>query len=182
MISVRAGFYGKLPARGDFLRQGLPRKVAQAWDGWVERVLPVARCELDGDWYGNWEALRPWRFLLAPGLCGEALLSGVWFASSDSVGRPFPLLLAAQGVLLTDGFLDAAEAVAADAIRGDVSPDDLIAALGSHAEPRVIPDRITVPARDRQARWWRGDRLASNEDLETPGWPDATAFMEMVRS
>lgn len=183
MIPVRAGFYGKLPARGDFLRRGLSRPVAQAWDDWVERVLPAARCALGGDWSDSWKALRPWRFRLAPGLCGEALLSGVWLASCDRIGRPFPLLLAAQGVMLRDGFLDTAEALAWEAIHGTVAPDDLIAALRNPAQLWRLPDQTAITAPDSgQTRWWRGGRRSPDEYLETRGWPDAAVFREMVRS
>ena len=31
----RRGFYGKLPARGDFVRAALPRDFTDRWDAWL---------------------------------------------------------------------------------------------------------------------------------------------------
>ena len=38
-LDVRVGFYGKLPSRGDFLRESLPRDFVEAWDAWWQRGL-----------------------------------------------------------------------------------------------------------------------------------------------
>ena len=37
------GFFGKLPARGDFVRAGLPRDFVDPWDAWLQRVLAGSR-------------------------------------------------------------------------------------------------------------------------------------------
>src|SRR5947207_3288877 len=36
------GFCGKLPARGDFVGSGLPRRFAEAWHDWLQAVLAAA--------------------------------------------------------------------------------------------------------------------------------------------
>jgi type VI secretion system protein ImpM len=175
---IRVGFYGKLPARGDFLRQRLPRTIATAWDGWLEAVLPLARSRLDQGWEGTWVALKPWRFSLGPGLCGERGLSGVWLASADRAGRPFPFLLAAVDWWPTPACLDAAEALGTAAVCGTLAPEDLAAALRRDLWPDPAPRSVPAAA---QARWWRADRGSSEDALQTPGWPDAEAFLEMLR-
>ena len=45
---VVAGFYGKLPARGDFVRAGLPRDFTDPWDDWLQSVIAGSRA-LVGD-------------------------------------------------------------------------------------------------------------------------------------
>ena len=36
---ARAGLFGKLPARGDFVRENLPRDFTDSWDAWWQRGL-----------------------------------------------------------------------------------------------------------------------------------------------
>ena len=36
-----SGFWGKLPARGDFVRAGLPRSFVEPWDAWLQSALQV---------------------------------------------------------------------------------------------------------------------------------------------
>ena len=177
MTTAKAGFYGKLPARGDFLRDTLPRTAAAAWDGWMQAVLPVAQARLNGGWTETWSMVRPWRFWLGAGLCGDACLSGVWLASADRTGRPFPFLLAAQAAAPTERFLAAAETLAVKAVEGSVTPEELSRALRSD----LRPEAATAPAPQCdgvRARWWR----AAGGERESSGWPDADAFVEMVRS
>jgi type VI secretion system protein ImpM len=38
-----AGLFGKLPARGDFVRENLPRDFTDGWDGWWQRGLGEVR-------------------------------------------------------------------------------------------------------------------------------------------
>ena len=37
------GFCGKLPARGDFVKSGLPRRFVEPWHDWMQRVLAASR-------------------------------------------------------------------------------------------------------------------------------------------
>ncbi|WP_053080269.1 type VI secretion system-associated protein TagF [Methylobacterium variabile] len=177
VTTAKAGFYGKLPARGDFLRDTLPRTAAAAWDAWMQAVLPVAQARLSGGWTETWSMLRPWRFWLGAGLCGEACLSGVWIASADRIGRPYPFLLAAQAAAPTERFLAAAETLAVRAVEGTVTPEQLSRALRSDLRPEAAA-AFALQCDGARARWWR----AAGDERESSGWPDADAFVEMVRS
>lgn len=91
--SRRVGWWGKLPARGDFVGRGLPPRWRSDWDDWLQRGLVLASAELDG------AALRarlagfaPWRYLALPA-SGE-IWCGILVPSHDRVGRAFPLTLA----------------------------------------------------------------------------------------
>ncbi len=44
--AIPVGFFGKLPARGDFVRQGLPRSFTDTWDAWVAGALAGSRDRL----------------------------------------------------------------------------------------------------------------------------------------
>jgi type VI secretion system protein ImpM len=90
----RLGFYGKLPARGDFLGRRLPRAFIDPWDGWLQEAIGTSREQLGDEWLPRYLEAPLWRFALGPGLCGEAAVTGVMMPSVDRVGRYFPLALA----------------------------------------------------------------------------------------
>lgn len=119
------GWFGKLPAQGDFLRGGMADPLVQRFAGWLEEASEA--CHRAG--------ARPAaavRFAWRP--AGEArLLVGTLRDSVDKVGRPFPLSIfaAAGGAGLAagfpglpaawDGFLGAAEALLAEAAALDAA-------------------------------------------------------------
>ena len=87
-----AGFFGKLPATGDFVWRGLPDAFRKAWDAWLTRhIAPLQRDGRDFPSGGL-------RFRLPS---GGHLAAGVILPSEDSAERLFPLSL----VLLADGDL-----------------------------------------------------------------------------
>jgi type VI secretion system protein ImpM len=110
-MSVRPGLFGKLPAHGDFVRRNLPRSFVAPWDAWLSEGVLAAPDAV-------WEV---WRFHLAPGLCGPAAATGVVAPSADSVGRRFPLTLAALDLALIppESWFTALEALAASPLDAD---------------------------------------------------------------
>src|SRR5229473_1881218 len=95
-LSIAAiGFCGKLPARGDFVTSGLPRRFTEAWHDWLQPVLAASRRALGEDWLAAWLEAPIWRFALSPGICGPDAVLGLWMPSVDRVGRYFPLTFAA---------------------------------------------------------------------------------------
>lgn len=79
-----AGFFGKLPATGDFVWRGLPDAFRKAWDAWLTRhIAPLQRDGLVFPPAGL-------RFRLPS---GGHLAAGVILPSKDSAGRRFPLSL-----------------------------------------------------------------------------------------
>ena len=92
---ARAGLFGKLPARGDFIREDLPRDFVDAWDGWWQRGLADTQRMAREDWRAAWLEAPVWRFVLPPGLCGRHGVLGLWMPSVDKAGRFFPLTIAA---------------------------------------------------------------------------------------
>jgi type VI secretion system protein ImpM len=89
----RVSWWGKLPARADFVGRGLPARWRSDWDGWLQRGLALAASTLEG------AALRerlgtfaPWRYLALPAP-GE-VWCGIIVPSHDRVARAFPLTVA----------------------------------------------------------------------------------------
>jgi type VI secretion system protein ImpM len=182
-----AGFYGKIPARGDFVRFGLPRGFIEAWDGWLREVLAASQTTLGGDWLPAWLEAPVWRFALAPGLAGSEGALGLWMPSVDQAGRYFPLTLAAicpRALALRDagGFLDAVERAGREAIAADLSPQALaervVAALSAPAAEAGVAGEIFPSA---GALWWSaGAPRRPAYTFATAGLPSAGAFLAML--
>jgi type VI secretion system protein ImpM len=88
------GFYGKLPALGDFVQRRLPAAFIHPWDQWLQEGLATSRAQLGGDWLDLYLTSPLWRFALSPGIAGQGAWTGVLMPSVDRVGRYFPLTLA----------------------------------------------------------------------------------------
>jgi type VI secretion system protein ImpM len=157
------GWYGKIPALGDFASRRLAPGFIAFWDAWLQRQVLASRA-LPGE--GRQAACGlgpPWRFLLLPGVCGAGCWAGLLAPSRDKVGRAFPLTIALglapqpdtiAGVLAADDWFDALDAIALAAREGASSPEQLDAALLDTPGPGV-----GVQAADDAARalgqWWR---------------------------
>ncbi len=101
---IAAGFFGKLPARGDFVSRNLSPGFVRAWDAWLSASLADGRRALADTFLQRYLLAPVWRFALAPGLAGANGWIGVLATSVDAVGRCFPLTIAAElpdGVPLT---------------------------------------------------------------------------------
>ncbi len=92
----RIGFFGKLPARGDFLTRGVPPEVLTPWEKWLEAAMGGARQQLGQTWLQVYERASVWRFWVGGGLMG-APITGVLAPSVDRVGRRFPLTFVLTG-------------------------------------------------------------------------------------
>ena len=122
-----AGFFGKLPATGDFVWRGLPDAFRKHWDAWLTRhIAPRPRA-------GPRVPAGPHRWRLPS---GGRLAAGVILPSQDSAGRQFPLslLLIANGDMSQaqiDPWCDAALQLSPEAL----SPDDLWQVLDALPAP-----------------------------------------------
>jgi type VI secretion system protein ImpM len=94
MASLPAGYFGKLPSRGDFIQANLPADFVAAWDQWLQSVIVQAQAELGDDWRAAYLAMPIWHFALSGNICGDAPMVGILVTSVDSAGRYFPVTLA----------------------------------------------------------------------------------------
>jgi type VI secretion system protein ImpM len=103
------GLFGKLPAHGDFIRRGLPGAFLDPWDAWLSAAMLAMEAETltaGDDWPLVWASAPALRFHLPPGACGPLAAAGVLLPSMDSVGRRFPLTLAAVAAATPAATLD----------------------------------------------------------------------------
>ena len=63
-MTVIAGFYGKLPARGDFVRGALPRDFTDRWDAWLAPAIAGSRERMGEAWLPAFLEAPVWRFAL----------------------------------------------------------------------------------------------------------------------
>lgn len=93
MMAPYAGYWGKLPAHGDFLRAGFPDAVVQRLDHWISTQLQKSRKRHGAAFERLWHAAPGWHFTLRPGTLDPACaVTGLWTPSIDSVGRCFPFI------------------------------------------------------------------------------------------
>ncbi|MDL9997176.1 type VI secretion system-associated protein TagF [Variovorax sp. J22P240] len=173
--SRRVSWYGKLPARGDFVGRGLPARWRSDWDGWLQRGLALAATTPDA------AALRerlstfaPWRYVALP-TPGE-IWCGIITASHDRVGRAFPLTLAErfntppspdEGASRLASLLDAVA-------EGPEALEAAIAALPPRPEQDFKPAEPWPPA--PASLWWP---LAAAHDVvaRPAAWPPEPALL-----
>lgn len=93
---IDVGFYGKVPARGDFVSRRLPRSFVEPWDLWLQASLTASREVLGETWLDRYLTAPLWRFALSSDVCGPDAYAGVLMPSVDQVGRYFPLTVAAN--------------------------------------------------------------------------------------
>ncbi len=88
------GWFGKLPARGDFVARRLPRDLVRRWDAWLSAAMPAAARRCGDGWPEAFRAMPSWRFAAAAGRLGPQVVVGMMRPSVDRVGRAFPLTVA----------------------------------------------------------------------------------------
>lgn len=132
------GFYGKLPATGDFVTRRLPGDFVRVWDRWLaQHIVPLFGLD-------TWPDNMALRFLAGPASFGAS--AGIVLQSADRVGRQFPLSVVARlseaplRLAYADAWFEVIEEAAFAAQRGELTPDELDAALITLPAPLVEPD------------------------------------------
>ncbi len=187
------GWFGKLPSRGDFVSRRLPPVFIDGWDTWLQRELVRSRQTFGADWLPAFLVAPVRRFWLAPGVLGTTSWCGVWMPSVDSVGRHFPLVVAAAQapaaeswrVALADpGWFDELDAVARRVLDLPFEVDDLERALaGLRATPtagETLPDalaQLSPPG----ALWWCEGAAVASQFLQTASLPRDADFDLLLR-
>jgi type VI secretion system protein ImpM len=153
-------YYGKLPARGDFIGRRLPRETVAQWDDWLQQGLAESRQALGAAWLDLYLTAPLWRFVLPAGLCGPSPLAGVLMPSVDKVGRTFPMMLAlelalddepaavAQG---SSAWFEAIEHLALAALADDFSLDRLDLPVAAPTAVAVRPPTVARAAVEETA-------------------------------
>lgn len=91
--SAEVVYFGKLPARGDFLRNGDAHGLTHRLDEWLSRgIEQLAR---DPRWKEVYDQARSASFAFL-GVRSRAIVAGHLLASSDASGRRFPFVAVGQ--------------------------------------------------------------------------------------
>ena len=132
---ILPGFYGKMPAAGDFVTRRLPGDFVRVWDRWLaQHIVPLFGVE-------TWPTGTALRFLAGPGAFGAS--AGIVLQSADRVGRQFPLSVVARlpeaplKLAYSDGWFNGIEAAGFAAQRGELTPDELDTAVAALPVPLV---------------------------------------------
>ncbi len=172
MNALAVGFYGKLPELGDFVQRALRSDFISVWDQWAQQCLDTSRAALGDEWLDAYLTSPLWRFALPSGLAGPHCYAGVMVPSVDSVGRYFPLTIAAalsDHALPLPALLDnvrwfqQVEAIVHGVLDSQITdPDALASALGEtrtllratmdpplRQQPSVVNGRPILLASDR---------------------------------
>ncbi|MCA0023961.1 MULTISPECIES: type VI secretion system-associated protein TagF [unclassified Mesorhizobium] len=136
------GFYGKIPATGDFVTRRLPGDFVRVWDRWLaQHFVPLIGSEF-------WPSTTALRFLAGPASFGAS--AGIIVQSADRVGRQFPLTIVARlseaPVQLADAeaWFSSIEDAAIAGQHGELTPEELDAALGTLLVPPVEPSEEVI--------------------------------------
>ncbi|HYS14557.1 MAG TPA: type VI secretion system-associated protein TagF [Burkholderiaceae bacterium] len=153
--SGAAGWYGKIPALGDFASRRLPTEFTQRWDAWLARAIETSQAALGGAWLDTYLSGPLWRFALSPGIIDARFWFGVLMPSVDRVGRYFPLTIATATALPPSPPLAALEQWyerAATAALGCLTPgasvERLESALASLGALNFYPSDVSITASD----------------------------------
>jgi type VI secretion system protein ImpM len=159
------GWYGKLPALGDFATRRLPNDFVNQWDTWLQQSIAASRSHLGEDWLDIYMTSPIWRFALFPGVCGARAWAGVIMPSVDKVGRYFPLTLTvalearaetSMAIFTADAWYAALEDVALSVLRVDGSLDDLEGSLLRHPFPLSTTNSDPGESElNKLMLWWR---------------------------
>lgn len=140
-----AGFFGKLPAKRDFVAVGASRAFLETWEPWLQASLATSRQKLGAGWAGAYNRAPIWRFWLGANFAGEAIV-GALMASVDGVGRPFPLAVFAgegEGLLpppeieANDAWCEAAEGALLCALSPETAFEDFARAVEALPSPAL---------------------------------------------
>ncbi|MCB1956981.1 MAG: type VI secretion system-associated protein TagF [Rhodocyclaceae bacterium] len=151
-----AGWYGKLPATGDFVSRRLSPEFVTAWDAFLGDAIAGSKALLGEAWLEHYLASPIWQFVAFPPVCGAGAWVGLMMPSVDRVGRYFPLTICSRLATVPDtleeadallDWLSTLEGAALGALNPEATIDDFEAALLRQAELSPLPSERTAGAR-----------------------------------
>lgn len=185
-MTISVGFFGKLPAHGDFVRRGLPAAVTALLDDWLQAEF--ARAD---DPAATIAALEPMRFA-STAVAVDQLALGAIVSSSDRIGRTYVLVAVRlapnpTGALPVpmpadwDDWCGRAEALLIAARDGEWLADATQAALETSARATVaalVPSALFVVPDDPVPATigWRPSLNGRHDIGQTDGLPLGEAF------
>lgn len=133
------GFFGKLPAHGDFVYRELPNNFISVWDEWLQNFVGSTKEQIGETWLDTYLTSPIWRFAFSAGVVDQNVWAGIMLPSVDRVGRYFPFTVATvlpghqNPFHLIDQceWYENIEDAALKALNGEVTIEELIPLLNS---------------------------------------------------
>jgi type VI secretion system protein ImpM len=150
------GWFGKIPALGDFATRRLPVSFVLPWDQWLSAELADARDIAAATWATTYRQAPILCFALGASAIDERAWCGILVPSFDRVGREFPLTIA-QNQSRHAAARDARQWWSALVTAGRRALEPVCGADGLDTALAVIdgiPQERTQPAEGMSA-WWR---------------------------
>lgn len=153
-VTTTTGFFGKLPAHGDFIHRGLSSHCVNIWDDWLQAVIGATQEQLGEHWLDVYLTSPIWRFALSPGVIDGQLWAGISLPSVDRVGRYFPFTILGSAPASTPATLaltssgewyESMESLALAALDGQIQIDELAASIHANQLP-VNGDYTRLPS------------------------------------
>ncbi|RWD60250.1 MAG: type VI secretion system-associated protein TagF [Mesorhizobium sp.] len=137
---MNIGYFGKIPATGDFVAANLPRTFIDRWDRWMSMELRARPDEGELD-------SRVWRFIVKGGIFGDQPCAGAWRMSEDRVGRRYPFAIIGIGTTPTpdDAWFDGVASIVDEAVELQRTQSWIAESLANLAAPsdsHGYPNRI----------------------------------------
>jgi type VI secretion system protein ImpM len=157
-MEMTPGWYGKLPALGDFANRRLPQGFVTDWDAWLQRGLAYSQQHMGSEWLETYLTSNVWRFILAPGTLDTSTWAGIVMPSVDRVGRYFPLTLCAElhnfsfepsTVGALEEWVQDLEAAARAGLEANATIESFEAALASCVAPSCSPSSPSLLRAER---------------------------------
>lgn len=132
------GFYGKLPAYGDFIQRNLPAGFVSGWDEWLQHFIAGTREQMGEQWLDIYLTSPIWRFVFSPGVIDKSSWAGIMLPSVDQVGRYFPFSVVTrlpdqlnplEHISLQGSWYEAIEELALQALDAQLELDELLEQL-----------------------------------------------------
>jgi type VI secretion system protein ImpM len=171
-----AGFFGKLPARGDFVERRLDRGFCRTLDDWLQAGMAESRARLGDRWLPLYLTAPLWRFAFSAGVCGARPVCGVMMPSVDRVGRYFPLIVAVHAEGVAAEWFEAAERLILSALEDDCLFERFDADVAALAPPATGH----VHASDGCVWWSFGSDVVPPCALMGARLPEAHQFAALV--
>jgi type VI secretion system protein ImpM len=171
-----AGWFGKIPALGDFASRRLPQEFIDVWDLWLQHGMAASRASLGARWLESYLTSPIWYFGLFPGVIGAQAWTGLLMPSVDKVGRHFPLTIAVPfdpgensivAMFERQDWYARLGQIALATLSVDFPAERLEADLDANPFPANGFDGCAAAARNL-ADWWQNNAPEVTSVFETP--------------
>jgi type VI secretion system protein ImpM len=142
-LAAGTGWYGKLPAIGDFASRRVNDQFVRTWDDWLQRAVTASKSALQEGWLDVYLSSPIWNFAIFPNvLDSDIAYAGCLMSSADRVGRYFPLTTCVEvpyPQLLADELMNGAHwfrklsEIMVSALSPDTSLEQFDSHLAGHA-------------------------------------------------